>query len=142
MENSSKGTISLYFASLSKRFLAMFIDGIILSVISRLLFPESIQSVNNYSFTLLYLVYATALVSSTGQTIGKALLGVKVVNYKGQTPDVGTAFLRSLSSLLSGATLFAGYLWAFFNGRRQTWHDLIAKTYVVDVPASQDKYPK
>ena len=37
----------------------------------------------------------------------------------------------TIASIVSGAVLLLGYLWAFFNPKVQTWHDLAAKTFVI-----------
>jgi uncharacterized RDD family membrane protein YckC len=34
-------------------------------------------------------------------------------------------------SIVSGAVIFIGYLWAFWDKNKQTWHDKVANTYVV-----------
>ena len=50
----------------------------------------------------------------------------------GQPLSVGTAFVRSLMKLISGAVLLIGYLWMLWDPEKQTWHDKVAGTYVVN----------
>jgi uncharacterized RDD family membrane protein YckC len=77
------------------------------------------------------IAYATILVGYQGATLGKLAMGIEVVTEDGTRPGYGTALVRGLVSLLSGAILLLGYIWAFFNPQKQSWHDLAARTYVV-----------
>jgi uncharacterized RDD family membrane protein YckC len=78
-------------------------------------------------------VYYVRAWSTSGQTIGKTLLGVKVVTKDGSYPSGGKAFLRYVGYLVSGIVLSLGFLWVAFDRKRQGWHDKIAGTYVVYV---------
>jgi len=49
----------------------------------------------------------------------------------GQRMNVRQAGLRTVGYLLSFATCGAGFLWVLFNDRKQTLHDRIANTTVV-----------
>jgi len=69
-----------------------------------------------------------------GMTLGKKVLGIKVVNQYGKNPDVAEVLKREvLGKTLSSLFLGAGFLWALFDKNNQTFHDKIAKTYVVYV---------
>jgi uncharacterized RDD family membrane protein YckC len=112
-------------ASLFKRFLAVFIDG--------LLFGFLFIVFRNPAFNVLFLVYETILVSRwDGYTIGKKIIGIQVVTTSGGKVDWVKAFIRSISRILSGLPLGLGYLWALWDAKSQTWHDKIADTLVVD----------
>lgn len=69
----------------------------------------------------------------TGQTIGKRVCNIRVVDIGTVQPGIGPgrAFLRYLMSLVSGFALGIGYLWMLWDPKKQTWHDKIANTYVV-----------
>jgi uncharacterized RDD family membrane protein YckC len=70
----------------------------------------------------------------TGQTIGKRLCGIRVVDETdGRTVDVSRALIRYLVSLVSGFVCLLGYLWMLWDPRRQTWHDKASRTLVVRV---------
>jgi len=49
--------------------------------------------------SVISLLYFAFLESSRGQTIGKSILGLKVITGKGEKPTLDKAFLRSLSKL-------------------------------------------
>ena len=65
-----------------------------------------------------------------GQTVGMALMGVRVVRVDGQYVTLWVA-VRRLVGLLISSILFLGFLWVLIDDRRQGFHDKIAGTYVV-----------
>lgn len=80
---------------------------------------------------LLYLVLLTWL---TGQTLGKIITGIRVINARQSRGNltVGQVFLREvIGKFLSSLPFSLGYLWVGWNRRKQGWHDLLAKTYVI-----------
>jgi len=83
----------------------------------------------------LYFMWGTA---RSGQTPGKKMLGIKVVDGNGAAPGWGKAFLRyvigfGLESLLMYMFIgVLGWLWPLWDKDKQAWHDKIGSTYVVD----------
>lgn len=65
-------------------------------------------------------------------TIGKKLIGLKVVNVKGEKITYPQATARYFSKILSGI-LYIGYIMIALTDKKQGLHDLIASTYVVNV---------
>ncbi len=65
------------------------------------------------------------------QAPGKRLQGLKVVNELGEQLEIGPAFIRAVSILISLLPLGLGFLWALWDPAQQTWHDKIAGTYVI-----------
>lgn len=63
-------------------------------------------------------------------TVGKRLVGIRVVDEFGERLTLTTAIIRNLVKILSFAALGFGLLAAFSNEARQTWHDLAARTFV------------
>jgi uncharacterized RDD family membrane protein YckC len=111
-------------AGFLKRFVAAFIDGIIFAGVG--FATAGIGSV-------LWFVYEAVLVSQwDGYTIGKKVMGIKVVSGSKGGVDILKAFIRSLSKILSGCLLGLGYLWMLWDEKSQTWHDKIADTNVVE----------
>jgi uncharacterized RDD family membrane protein YckC len=85
-------------------------------------------------FTLVFsAAYMTLLHASTGQTIGKLVVGVRVVALDGTPPELGAAFLRWLGYFASWATLGLGYVMAGLRTDKRALHDLIAGTRVEHV---------
>ena len=86
-------------------------------------------------FTVLFaLAYTTTLNTVGGQTIGKALVGIRVVSaVDGALLTVGPALLRHLATFLSSFLGF-GYLMAGLRRDKRALHDLIAGSRVEWLP--------
>ncbi len=66
-----------------------------------------------------------------GQTPGKWAMGVRVIKADGTEIRDIDALLRAIGYHASGILFGLGYLWAFIDKDNQTFHDKIARTYVV-----------
>jgi len=84
-------------------------------------------------FILFQWLYFVFFFSTTGQTVGKAIMGLRVVTIDGKRLGVRRAFIRTLCYTLSLAPLGLGFLWVLGEDRRRAWHDKIAHTYVLYV---------
>ena len=67
-----------------------------------------------------------------GQDIGARLLGMRVVRDTGELAGFFHMWTRNLAAIISLVVLAAGYWTAYFDPHRQTWHDKMLGTYVVD----------
>jgi uncharacterized RDD family membrane protein YckC len=84
-----------------------------------------------FLFTVIFAAaYWTTLHMVAGQTLGKAVVGVRVVSTDGALLTFGPSFLRYLASGLSVATLGFGYLMAALRRDKRALHDLIAGSRV------------
>ena len=89
---------------------------------------------------LFWPVYTVFFLAVAGQTLGKRIVGVRVVRLDGQRMNLRRALLRLLGYYVSIATLGLGFLWILVDNRRQGWHDKIARTCVVYAwPARQNE---
>ena len=71
---------------------------------------------------------------NTGQSVGKQVLGLKLVRESdGQPIGPGMAFVRSLCHILDGLACYVGYLWPLWDAKRQTFADKIMSTLVIKV---------
>jgi uncharacterized RDD family membrane protein YckC len=75
-----------------------------------------------------YSILAWVLV---GKTVGKAVMGLRVLSTDGRRLKVRQAIIRALGYYVSGLALFLGFLWVLVDDRRQTWHDKLAGSFVV-----------
>jgi uncharacterized RDD family membrane protein YckC len=66
-----------------------------------------------------------------GQTIGKSLIGLRVVPLKGGRVQIWRGILRYLGYYPSALCLGLGFLWIILDKRRMGWHDKIARTCVI-----------
>jgi uncharacterized RDD family membrane protein YckC len=67
-----------------------------------------------------------------GQSFGKRFIGVRVVKTDGRPIDYQTALLRHIIGYPLSILFFGlGIVWMLWDGRRQGWHDKLARTVVV-----------
>ena len=130
-----------------RRVLAIIVDGLLVgipsSLISMLLFGTSSVYGSNMDASqvapvasislVVFLGYYILLEGYLGQTVGKMLLGIKVIREDtGEVPGVGAASIRTVLRLIDG--LF-GYLVGFIavlaSAKRQRLGDMAAHTLVV-----------
>ncbi|MGG4265277.1 RDD family protein [Peribacillus simplex] len=120
-----------------KRFLAVFLDFLIVSIPLRIIFGLITGDWvdENYSgfFDLLYLMIVPIL--WYGYTVGKRIMGIRIVRVDGKKLGIGTMLLRNLvAGLVYVVTLGIGYIVSsFMVGLRKDHraiHDFIAGTYV------------
>jgi uncharacterized RDD family membrane protein YckC len=65
-----------------------------------------------------------------GQTPGKWLMGIKIVQVDGGAMTTRNALIRFIGYLLSALPFYAGFLW-ILGPQRRGWHDRLAGTEVV-----------
>ena len=85
------------------------------------------------SFVFLHMTYFTLFHAWAGQTIGKMLMGIKVITADGKPASPGVAFLRWTGYILSCLPFAAGFLWSAVDRDHCAWHDRLAQTKVVSV---------
>lgn len=130
-------------ASIWKRFWAFVIDVLVFA----LLFWALAQLIDNFTVSLLLLIliwlYYALLESSPWQaSLGKRLLGLKVVDKRGRRLSFGKATKRLLSRLVTNFTFYFGFFSAAFDKQNKTLHDRLSKSMVVekDLPFDPDHY--
>jgi uncharacterized RDD family membrane protein YckC len=139
-----KQVLLQYFGSFDQRLLASAIDTFIISGVCILVvFVASLFiSSNIFNLALLFsllliipfvnLIYHIVMESSPKQgTYGKQLLGLKVCDLQGERITTSHAAGRNFAKILSNLTLYLGYLYSFFNDKKQCLHDVVAGTLVV-----------
>lgn len=130
-------------ASFGRRLVAALLDGLILGVVGGILgasLGDSDRSTSNGLGVLLGILYYTYFEGSTGQTLGKRALGIRVISLEGGgSIGYGRAFIRYVGRIVSTIPLLLGYLWMLWDREKQTWHDKFAGSVVVpaaDYPVS------
>lgn len=122
------------------RFVAIFIDGIIVAIVSAAIVAILNLNTNGRSGlqVLLGLVYYVYFWSNAGpwpgQTIGSKIFNIRVIRTDGSDLTITQAFIRYVGFVISAIPLLIGLIWAAFDANKQGWHDKIADTYVVKVP--------
>ena len=84
-------------------------------------------------YFLVFVLYVWQLTKS-GQTFGRKIVGVRVIDEAtGQPPGWGKAIGRSLfAAFISGQIVYIGYLWMLWDDKKQTLHDKVTSTHVID----------
>lgn len=101
---------------------------------------EEVQREVEQLYPMLYLVEGTLqfiynlVWNAIGWSPGKRMLRMRTVDAGGNPPGLRRGVARTLGSVLSGSFFGLGYAWAIWDREHRTWHDHIAKTYVVKLP--------
>jgi uncharacterized RDD family membrane protein YckC len=91
-------------------------------------------------YFIFFLYYITLHTVSGGLTIGKVLMGLRVVRMDGEPLSMGRSTRRYVTFLLSALPLFLGLLWVIIDDQRRGWHDKLSNTCVIyDWPAQEDE---
>ena len=124
-------------AGFFQRFAALLIDGILLGIVTGILWALLGRTAAygiNLLIGLVYFAYFEG--SPAGQTIGKRALGIRVIDYRTGGPlGFGKALGRYLGRILSQIPCLLGYFWMLWDREKQTWHDKLAGTVVVPTSA-------
>ena len=74
----------------------------------------------------------TYLVGASGQSWGRKLAGLKVVNAEGEAIGFWRALGRNLFAIyISAPLLYLGFLWVIWDTNKQAWHDKVFRTFVM-----------
>lgn len=133
----------LVYAGFWKRFAALFIDGLLITVASVILILILALLTGGNSglmvamfYLLLFGLSAYYFVSMEAgphsATWGKRWLNLKVLDSDGARLSTGRAFARWLAHGISNITFYIGYVMQPFTERKQALHDIVSATVVVD----------
>lgn len=117
--------------------IALYIPGYILTTIG----SASNNGRGNLALSLLGSLYILAIAiwnrwikGGQGQTIGRKVAGVSLINAQGQPLGTGMAFVRDLCHIVDSLICYVGWLFPLWDAKRQTLADKILNTSVVVVP--------
>jgi uncharacterized RDD family membrane protein YckC len=131
------------------RFLAVFIDGILLGIVNfalqavtstRIITGSDVGNLGLLLSTLgfnfmisitLNMFYESFFLVQYGATPGKMIFKLKVITAEGGRLTWGRAIGRFFAKFLSGITLLIGYIMAAFDSEKRALHDYIAGTRVI-----------
>ncbi len=79
------------------------------------------------------IAYWAYLEGVRGQTLGKKAVGIKVIDPdSGDVIGPGRAIGRYFARILSTLVMFLGYFWMLWDPEKQTWHDKVVRSVVVE----------
>jgi uncharacterized RDD family membrane protein YckC len=117
-----------------RRFAAAFIDGIIVGVVTLVLYGLLKGAGYGLGIVIAIAYYTYFEGGPTGQTVGKKALGIRVIDFSTGGPiGYGRAFVRYLGRIVSAIPIYLGYLWMLWDREKQCWHDKFAGDVVVPV---------
>ena len=130
------------------RFVATLIDSILVSIPSSLAYGLLFLTTLGWTFdrnwswqfgpswgtsVIVWGLYAWFCYSYlNGNTLGKKVMGIKLVNPDGSKPTLATFVLHyTIGYLVNGVAICLGYLWVIFDPYRQTWGQKLFKDSTV-----------
>lgn len=143
---SGADTTTPALASVGSRFVAVFIDGLVFSVLliplwlymgwywmQRQYQPTFVENLLlGLIFAIPYTLYDALMLSWRGQTLGKMALKIRVVTPLGDRISAGQAWGRALTRFFMPSFLaLVNYLPAFFTKQKTCVHDMVAGTRVM-----------
>jgi len=135
----------LVLADVKKRSLAFFIDEMLLSFLLIFALWDSFANAQNteeiilltnsfvFEYMMMKIIYQAFFVMQYGATLGKMAVKIHVIEVDTfGTPNVLVSLNRAIFRVISEMLFYLGFLWGMMNPSKQTWHDLTAKTLVVN----------
>jgi uncharacterized RDD family membrane protein YckC len=134
------------YAGFWTRFWAYLLDLIVIGSINRLiinpvfraldipLLEEGIFSPMTIATAVVFYLYFVLMTKYLGQTLGKMVFGLKVVELDGTSLTWGTVIFREWIGRFISATIFVLYVVVAFTNKKQGLHDLFADTTVIYEP--------
>jgi len=113
------------------RFVAILIDNIILGLIGAVLFGIGDEAGGGLAFVISIIYNWYFWTRNDGQTPGKRIMKLRVIKADGTELSDVDALIRAVGYYVSGFFIGLGYIWALFDDRRRTWHDMLAGTIVI-----------
>ena len=111
------------YAGFGIRFVAGLIDSIPFLLLKPL-FPV-------FGLAILYCLYNIIMLELYSSTIGKMVVGIKVISEKGEPLTRSQILLRETLGKILSQFFYIGYIMIAFTRYKQGLHDKIAETYVV-----------
>ena len=80
---------------------------------------------------ILWGLYEIIMVGKKGATLGKMVIGAKIVKDNGDEIDMNSSAIRFAGKIVNNFTIYIGYIMVAFTGKKQGLHDMMAQTYVI-----------
>jgi len=97
------------------------------------LIGENVEWTTTITNLLLTIAYYTLAVGRWGQTVGKAVLGLKVTRLDGSRLTYRRSFVRYCAYYVSAIPVGLGFFAIALSSQKRGWHDFICDTRVVNL---------
>jgi len=146
LNNNDIDISKLELASSKKRLYSFVVDDLLVTFIAMFILWNPIQNANgNYEtivaiinaafiqIVIIKVIYQSFFLWYYGSTLGKMLFKIRVINFEhfGKI-TFAQSVLRASSRIISESIFYLGFMLAYYTKSRQTLHDKIAKTLVVN----------
>lgn len=146
IQNNTIDTSKLQLSSIKTRMKAFIIDDLSITLLVMLILWDKINTSNGdilvimtimntafFQILIIKFIYQTFFVWYYGATIGKLIVKIRVIDFNdyGKVSLVNSA-IRSAGRIVSEAVFYIGFVLANYTESRQTFHDKIGKTLVID----------
>ena len=127
------------YASPGLRLVGFLIDGVILGLViavfqSASAIPDAFKfGASDFWISVLVIwIYYVGLTATFGASLGKMVLGMRVVSADGKRAGFVAVLMREIiGKAVSGAVICIGFIVVLFGDKHRGWHDVIAGTSVV-----------
>jgi uncharacterized RDD family membrane protein YckC len=92
---------------------------------------DALAIVGLFILAVLTFLYFFIFHALRGQTPGKRLMHLRVIDGYGRRPSLGRALARTAAYLPSALLLALGFVWIGFDREKRGLHDWLADTYVI-----------
>lgn len=136
---------SITLAPIGKRALAYLIDELLVSALFIFIYidyipphattEETIMVMNGLIAYVIVLkvIYQTFFVWMYGATLGRIAMKIRVISLSDlEKPTLFLSLSRASFRIISESLFYLGFAWAMLNPKRETWHDKVAQTLVVN----------
>lgn len=144
---STNNTDNLELASMRSRAFAFVIDDFLITFLVLIVFWDNIGTesndlgallvtMNEFVWPVLFVkfLYQGFFIWYYGATIGKIITKIRVIDHDTlNRVSLFSAMLRSSARIVSEMFFYIGFIIGFFNDGRQTLHDKLGRTLVVNV---------
>jgi uncharacterized RDD family membrane protein YckC len=140
------GALNGLYAGFWMRFWAYLLDLIVIGSVNRMiinpvfrasdvsLVEDGIFSPMAIATAVVFYLYFVLMTKFYGQTLGKMVFGLKVVELSGKSLSWGTVIFREWIGRFISATVIVLYIVVAFTQKKQGLHDLFADTSVIYEP--------
>ena len=139
-------TNNLELAKLSSRAMAFVIDDLLITLIVFTIYWDTISNSGNdlqslllvmnefvLQILLLKFIYQAFFVWYYGATVGKIVAKIRVIDYESyDRVTLFSSIMRSIARILSEMFFYIGFIFSFLNDGKQTFHDKVGKTLVIN----------
>lgn len=124
----------LQYVGVGRRFVALLLDGVLLGIVDGLMYMllRSVPALAQMLVSLIPIVYICAMEAMRGATVGKMLMGLRVVKVDGSPIGWSESIIRNLLRIVDGIGAYlVGAIFIWKSPQKQRLGDRAAKTVVV-----------